>query len=456
MAGLSNADPRHRLTVDAPSPPIPKDLQGSDSSMPLSPQWLLPKLGDEKIMPATGDPHIFVGKRSDSLKAVGNAEDLDLGEKKKDVFRPAFYGLENGRRDRWLDEEREASSAIRRDRWRDGEKDLNDSRKVERWSDTSKYPGESLRVPSDRWADSGNRDIAYEQRRESKWNTRWGPDDKESENWREKWSSRDGKGSPHLTTPGKEINSQDKDGNRDGESRFWRSSPSLYRAKGDSAPYLPSTLNKQMPIPGYGKGQGDNGQSVFPVGRGRVSLNSSSVTSGPFRQFALGTGSEMSNISDRDPFVLRYSRMKLLDIYRTMDLKVCRTSFEGFVEVPTLTQVEPLEPLSLTAPIAEESAILKAIDKGDIVSSGIPQALKDGSIGKSSIDLGMSSLNKSDVAAVMSDHRDDSTNNGKKEHSGYVGCTSYEKNAHGSDSKMAVSPSFHQSLDDKLIAEGTS
>ena len=79
-------------------------------------------------------------------------------------------------------------------------KDLGDARRVDRWTENlSTRPfGETRRGTSDRWNDSSNRETNFDQRRESKWNTRWGPDDKESEGLREKWSDSVKEGDLHL------------------------------------------------------------------------------------------------------------------------------------------------------------------------------------------------------------------------------------------------------------------
>lgn len=161
------------------------DMQGSDNPVPLSRQLILPKPGDNK------EPHFITydGNLPDVVKASENSEDLHYSRKKRDVYRPSSFDAETGRRDCWLDDERETGSAIHRDRWREGDRELDDTSRMERWTDNSaKHSGEVRRAPSERWVDLGNRESNHDQHRESKWNTHGGPDDKESENWREKWS----------------------------------------------------------------------------------------------------------------------------------------------------------------------------------------------------------------------------------------------------------------------------
>ncbi|KAG0455637.1 hypothetical protein HPP92_024929 [Vanilla planifolia] len=350
MTSPTNADIHHRLIADSrPQPPsISKDMLFPDSSVPLSPEWLLPKQGENRLVQGAGDLHPYGHDSADSMKTVRIREDLS-GEKKKDVYRPSFHDID-GRRDRWHEEEREVNTTIRRDRRREGEKELVDSRK-------------------------SRTENAYEQRRESKWNTRWGPDVKDSEHRREKWSGKDGESrDKEASNHGKNTHKEE-----DYHSRSWRLSPPLINERGETTTYLPLNQNKSIPNMGYGRGKGDNGVSVFSAGRGRATTNTFGMNIGSTHP--LGTASERSNCSHGDTPILRYSRMKMLDIYRATNFKDYNKSFIGLVEVPSLMEAEPLEPLAINAPISDELVILKAIDKGDIVSSGASQASKDGSVG---------------------------------------------------------------------------
>ncbi|KAJ0981917.1 hypothetical protein J5N97_010172 [Dioscorea zingiberensis] len=428
MAGHSNADTLRDLNVDTSRSPILKDMHGSDNPIPLSPQWLLPKPGDSKLGAVSGEPNLSPhhGKYSDAAKVARNGEPYPDTEKKKDVFRPSFYDIESGRRDRWHDEEREINPGIRRDRWREGDKDIGDSRRPERWADnSSRHSVEARRGSSDKWMDSGNRENNFDQRRESKWNTRWGPDDKDSENKREKWSdsSRDGelsreKGISHLTNQGKDTSNHVKDTDKDGEhhSRSWRSNSFLGRGRGDTSNHPSLSSNKPSPTFGYGRGRGENGVSVFPAGRGRGNPMLSSANTNASRSYSLGAVSDKLEDARGDPYTLKYTRTKLLDIYRMTDISNCRLSFKGFIEVPSLTIGEPLEPLALSAPPPEELGILKGIDKGDIVSSVLPQVSKDGSVGRSPVDVPSKHArpgSREDLPYAVDDHRDDFTDSSK-------------------------------------------
>ncbi|KAJ4966449.1 hypothetical protein NE237_018298 [Protea cynaroides] len=419
MADRNNADTRHHVTVNTPLQ-ITKEMQGLDNLIPLSPQWLLPKPGESKPGIVTGEsnfsPILGHTSRADASKSSGNGEEIQNNEKKRDVFQPSFLDTESGRRDRWRDEERDTNSSIRRDHWREGDKELGDARKMDRWMDNSsiRQTGEVRRVPSERWTDSNNRESSYEQRRESKWNTRWGPEDKESESWREKWldSCRDGevphdKGLSHLNNHGKEDREGDK-------YRPWRSNSSQNRGRGEPH-HQTLTPNKQTPTFGSSRGRGENTPPTFSVGRGRVSSGGSTVNRASAYSYSLGTVSDKGESANGEPSQLSYSKTKLLDIYFTTDVRSYGKPLD--VELPSLTQEESLEPLAFSAPTLEESVILKGIDNGDIVSSGSPQVSKDGSVGRNSTDLVQTRRTKlgsrEDLPSSIDDFKDESSENSK-------------------------------------------
>ncbi|KAL6880538.1 hypothetical protein ACP4OV_012103 [Aristida adscensionis] len=379
----ANADLRRRLAVDAPPPPqIAKEKQGLDTEIPLSPQWLM-KVGENK------DP-ISQGIRSDVSKTSGNGEDPGYSVKKKDVFRASVLDGETGRRDRWRDDEREPNSTHRWSRWRETDKEHGDTRKVERWSDDpSKYSGDGRRAPQERWGDSNNKEGSYEQRRENKWTTRWGSNEKESENWRDRWgdSGKEGDASreksfSHYTAHGKDGSNHEKDTERDDSaSRSWKSSYPMGRGRGDSSHYPSQTPQKPSGTYGYGRGKPDNEMANFSSSRVKQS-GTSAINSGSSRPFQLGLLSDRPGGASGDRSAFRYSRMKLLDIYRTSDVTNFKIPADCVEEVSVFMQEDALDPLALSAPVAEEAAILKAIDKGDIINSGVHQASKDGSVGK--------------------------------------------------------------------------
>ncbi|XP_061353364.1 protein ESSENTIAL FOR POTEXVIRUS ACCUMULATION 1-like isoform X2 [Gastrolobium bilobum] len=409
-----------RLNVSAAPPlQISKDAQGSDIPIPLSPQWLLPKPGESK--PGTGavENHALsnplYGNRPETVKTSGNGEDAHDTHKRKDVFRPSMFESEGGRRDRWRDEERDTMSSIRKDRWRDGDKDQGDSRRVDRWTENrngDKDLGDSRRVDRwtenrngdkdlgdsrrvDRWSenpsarnlgearrgtsdshrrnDPGSRETNFDQRRESKWNTRWGPDDKESEGLREKWTESGKDGDIHLDKGSSHISNHGKDEKEGDHYRPWR--PNYSQSRGRVEPPLSqnTTPNKQVSTFSYGRGRGENMPSVFSLGHGRAGSGGSSLNS-----TYPGTALDKAESGHEESCLFRYNRTKLLDVYRVTDMNTYRKLDDDFLQVPHLAQDEPLEPLALLVPNSEELSVLKGIDKGEIISSSAPQVPKDG------------------------------------------------------------------------------
>lgn len=81
----------------------------------------------------------------------------------------------------------------------------------------------------------------------------------------------------------------------------------------------------------------------------------SAVGSGAPSCHPCGASLDKTNGPHGDTSTLKYTRMKLLDIYRMTDIKNHRKSLEGFTLVPSLTVADPLEPLAFSAPPAEES-----------------------------------------------------------------------------------------------------
>ncbi|KAK3231592.1 hypothetical protein Dsin_003473 [Dipteronia sinensis] len=466
MAQSSASDSRHLLSV--PPHQISKDVQGSDNPIPLSPQWLLPKTGESKAGIGTGESHVSQypahGNRSDGMKLSGTGEEVTDTQKKKDVFRPSLLDMETGRRDRWRDEERDSHPSMRKDRWRDGEKEHGDNRKMDRWTENTSIRnfGETRRAPSERWNESGNRDTNYDQRRESKWNTRWGPDDKEKEGLHEKWtdSGKDGdlpidKGSSHVSSHGKDE--------REGESfRPWRSNSSQSRGRGELPHHQTLTPNKQVPPFSHSRGRGEN-TPVFSAGRGKLTSSGNSLNSSSTHSQSPGLFSDKVESSHGEYRPLRYSRIKLLDVYRTTDMRAYQRLLEGLAQVPSLTQEEPLEPLAFFAPTSEEMAVLKGIDKGDIVSSGAPQVSKDGSIGRNSVDYSQQSRrtkhdSREDLPlAGDENYKDESSENPRVGNANLSESPFQDKQTqnYGSNSKMETIRDQKAYSDNKFRAEAT-
>ncbi|KAI3440069.1 GYF domain-containing protein [Psidium guajava] len=380
MAHTTGFDSRPSLYVTPPRQ-ISKDVQGSENPIPLSPQWLLPKPGDTKLAMGPGEnnfsPHSMHG-RSEMTKLPENCDEMADTQKKKNVFRPSLLDMETGRRDRWRDEERDTNSSIRKDRWRDFDRELGDARKMERWENTARSFGELRRAPSGRWADSGSKDNnSHEQRRDSKWSTHWGPDDKGTDGSREKWMDSGKNGdvpSKGLVPLGN--NRKDED-----HIRPWRPSSLQGRSRGEP-PHHQIPINRHVPAFPYGRGSGENDQATFSLGQAK---NSSLGSSFDRMMPTVVTDSEKGDYVHEESAALRYSRTKLLDIYRMTDVSSLQNIGPGFTLVPSLTQEEVSEPLALCSPNPEEMVVLKGIDKGEIVTSGAPQISKDGSVGRNLI-----------------------------------------------------------------------
>lgn len=273
--------------------------------------------------------------------------------KKRDVFRPSLLDMDTGNTDRWHDEEREATLSVRKDRWRNGDREFGDARRVDRWDNPGRHFGEARHAPSERRTDLINRENNYNEWRESKWNTRWGPDDnKETGGTRERFNSsgKDGdtladRGMVHLSNHTKEE--------RDGDHyRPWRGTFMQSRARGEPSLQQSLLMNKQESSLAPAQGQGENVPMTFPFGRGRI--NSVGDPANSASMHSLRASSEKSEVDHGEPSTFRYDRMKLLGIYRIMDVRSCKNLKDGLVNVPLLTLEEPVEPLALCARSTEE------------------------------------------------------------------------------------------------------
>ncbi|KAK6115360.1 hypothetical protein DH2020_007629 [Rehmannia glutinosa] len=440
---------------------IQKDIQGPDNSIPLSPQWLLPKPGENKTGPVTGDNHSSPlpshVNRPVAVKLTGAGDDLIDNHKKKDVFRPSVLDTESGRRDRWRDEERDTNSSVRKDRWKEGEREHGDNRRVDRKVDSSgRHYGEARRASGERWTDSGNREN-HDQRRETKWNTRWGPDDKEADAVREKWGDSNieddvllDKGSSHIPSHGKDE--------RDGDQyRPWRPNSSYSRGRADPH-HQTLTPNKQVPTFSHGRGRGENPAPSFSLGRGKFSPGGNSVTHTAKHVQPHGPLIEKGETGYGELHSLNYSRTKLIDIYRTTDMISCAKYLEGIVQVPSLTQEVPIEPLAFCPPTPEELVILKGIEKGEIIASGAPQVSKDGSAGRNTTDFMQSRRNrlgsgKDDLPFPRDDSKHDTLDN-PDGYSDYSEGLTHEKHIHRwPEAKVETMHKYQPSSDHKLNAE---
>ncbi|XP_057542968.1 protein ESSENTIAL FOR POTEXVIRUS ACCUMULATION 1-like isoform X2 [Amaranthus tricolor] len=317
-----------------------KDQAASENSIPLSPQWLHAKPGDAKP-----------DARGMNTLSLGNPNDQIQKENDKKDWRKLASENESTRR--WREEERETGLLGRRD----GRKT---DRRVENVSIRESTDARSL-PSSDRWHDSTNRNSVHEARRDSKWSSRWGPEEKEKESRLERRT--------YVEKEDAHIDGQSSgSGSRDTELRDkWR--PRHRTEPTSGAP----TSHRAAPGFGVDKGKLDVRNFGFTVGRGRSS--GGSIVKPP-----LGSTSA-TVLVDKNECILgkpnlsvepfRYSRAKILDIYRLQKLDA--TSFckpDLMEEVPLLTRVEAVEPLAFIAPDAEEEVILNDVWKGSITGSG--------------------------------------------------------------------------------------
>ncbi|CAN4123388.1 unnamed protein product [Withania somnifera] len=309
---------------------ISKDQAMVDSSIPLSPQWLYAKPSDSK-METRPPSSLSLGSSVDSCQK--EAWRTDVPEDKKG-WRRTTLETESGCR--WREEERETGLLGRSER-----------RKTDRRAEH----------------DVNNRNSGLDTRRDSKWSSRWGPDDKEKENRSEKRLDVD-KEDVHndaqtlvanRTVSERESDSRDK----------WRP---RHRMEGNSG--APSSYRA---APGFGQERGkvEGSNMGFNLGRGR----SSGTIVRPSSGFAIGASPCDNSVSGKSTISTAnfcYPRGKTLDIYRRQKLGSSLCSMpENMDEAPSVTQIIAIEPLAFVVPDAEEEAVLNDIWKGKITGDGV-------------------------------------------------------------------------------------
>nr|KYP42632.1 hypothetical protein KK1_035962 [Cajanus cajan] len=298
-----------------------KDQVSSDNSIPLSPQWLYSKPVDAR---ATANP-AGVNSTDPILKDSWRLE----GSQDKKDWRRTAPDVDISRR--WREEERETSLLGRRDR-------RKEDRRLENTSTS-----ENRSLPSDRWHES--RGSGHDSRRENKWSSRWGPEDKEKDSRSEKRNDVE-KEDVHSEKQSSGVGNR-MGSDRDNDSRDkWRPRHRLEAQAAGVATYRAA--------PGFGleKGRTEGSSVRFSPGRGRANIN------GNLQISSLGAGSYF------------YPRGKLLDIYRKQKVDPNFDSLPAEMEhTSPLTQLGSVEPLAFVAPAAEEETVLKEIWKGKITSS---------------------------------------------------------------------------------------
>ncbi|XWS39352.1 hypothetical protein CRYUN_Cryun18bG0045400 [Craigia yunnanensis] len=328
-----------------------KDQPTSESSIPLSPQWLYSKPTETKM-----------DTRVPNSVSTGNSSDpnqegwrLDGSEEKKD-WRRILTESESSRC--WREEERETGLLSSRRDWRKGE------RRVDTTSMRETTESRSL-SSSDRWHDCNIRNPGHESRRDSKWSSRWGPEDKEKESHSEKrMNAEKEKEDTHNDNQSFVISNRSVS-ERDTDSRDkWRP---RHRMEVHSSG---STSSRAAPGFGPEKGRVESHNPGFTIGRGRstgIGRYSSASSFSAIHSFKSESVPGKSNLL-ADTF--RYPRGKLLDIYRRQKVDPSFDAMlDGMEESPLLTQVGIIEPLAFVAPDSGEETILSDIWKGKVTSS---------------------------------------------------------------------------------------
>ncbi|KAK1381631.1 protein ESSENTIAL FOR POTEXVIRUS ACCUMULATION 1-like [Heracleum sosnowskyi] len=328
-----------------------KDQLASESSIPLSPQWLYAKPSDTKME-----------MRPPSSLSLGNSADSS----QKDAWRPEGADerkdwkklpndIESGRR--WREEERETGLLGRRDR-----------RKTDRRVENA--PGrespDNRTVPaSDRWHDVNNRSTIHEARRDNKWSSRWGPDDKEKDARIEKRAEvekEDAQSENQVNSNSNRVSSE-----RDPDARDkWRP---RHRMEGNS-----SGPGSYRAAPGFGpeRGRLEGSSMGFAVGRGRSKAAVSPPSSGPIGDAHFGKEQCVPGKLSLLHEAYCYPRAKLLDIYRGQQHDLASATIpDNWEEVHPVTQLTVVDPLAFVAPNIEEEAIFADIWNGKLVSSGV-------------------------------------------------------------------------------------
>ncbi|OMO99391.1 hypothetical protein COLO4_13295 [Corchorus olitorius] len=332
-----------------------KDQANSESIIPLSPQWLYAKPTDAKMLApgASGDI-----KGSNSL-AHGTSGDpnlkdtwrLDGSQDKKD-WRRATPDLESSRR--WREEERETSLLGRRDR-------RKDDRRADVAS-TRDAPENRTLSSSERWHDVSSRGSGNESRRDGKWSSRWGPEEKEKESRTEKRADAEKEDAPadkQAFVSGSRIASERENDSRD----KWRPRHRLEVHSGGSAPYRSA--------PGFGseRGRVDGSNVRFAAGRGRSNPSGSVLNGRPGSASVIGS---LPADRHKTSSAYCYPRGKLLDIYRKQKSDPNFDTLPDEMDhISPITQKETVEPLAFVPPDAEEEVALGDIWKGRTTSSGV-------------------------------------------------------------------------------------
>ncbi|KAK3162882.1 hypothetical protein QOZ80_1BG0094920 [Eleusine coracana subsp. coracana] len=324
-----------------------KDHPHLDNSIPLSPQWLYAKPTDAKVSVQHGSSLDPAEKEVRMLEGI-----VDKKERRRNVF-DADSGL------RWLEEERETSLLGRRDRKKEVDRDVENRKNDRRSDNVSARDNIDSRAPptSERWTDSSTRSLGNEGRRDGKWSSRWGPDEKKEEARSDKKTDaeKDETHAEKQTFTGRllpESDSRDK----------WRP-----RHRQESHPVGTATYRA---APGFGseKGRAKDSNVGFAPGRGRGNPNSVQSFNRPSSAGPIGAPAVHGRCAKT---AFRYPRGKLLDIYRQKNTSSFDDAHLKLEEIPSITLSTSAKPLAFVAPNSLEEALLEDIRKGKVISSEV-------------------------------------------------------------------------------------
>lgn len=254
---------------------------------------------------------------------------LDGSQDKKD-WRRIAPDVESSRR--WREEERDTGLLGRRDR-----------RKEDHRSDSlsTRDASESRALSSsDRWHDSNNRNSGHETRRDSKWSSRWGPEEKDSRIEKRTDAEKEDTSTDKQNVAAASRPNSERDND---SSNKWRP---RHRMEGHAVG--PAAYRS---APGFGSDRGRvEGSNVrFAAGRGR-SNNSGNLQIGRH----ISASSIGSIHADKNQKYC-YPRGKILDIYRKQKTLPSFDNIpDGMDHVSLLTQESAIKPLAFVAPDAEE------------------------------------------------------------------------------------------------------
>ncbi|KAK8687914.1 hypothetical protein V6N13_086707 [Hibiscus sabdariffa] len=355
-----------------------KDQPNSESSIPLSPQWLYSKVVDAKMLPAGVSADTRAANLPHGVSGDPNLKDswrLDGSQDKKE-WRRAAPDLESTRH--WREEERETSLLGRRDlRKEDRRTDI---------SSTMDVP-ENRTLSSERRQDVNSRGSGLESRRENKWSSRWGLEDKEKDSRNEKRTDakkEDASSEKQAIAGGGRLASERENDSRD----KWRPRHRLEVHAGGSASHRSA--------PG------------FSLERGRVERLNVGFTAGRGKPPSVSVIGALPVDKIKTFNAYCYPRGKLLDIYRKQKAAPNFDTLPDEMDHSSMiTQKEIVEPLAFVAPYAEEEALLGDIWKGKTTSSDvICDSFRDTSEEKQCFSVNReNSVESSEKAAVSNNYQ---------------------------------------------------